>query len=332
VRQPDPEKHKDLVRRQQIAEKARPRPKAAEMRFEEVLDPQGISDAEREAARARWVAEMQARADPVQIRRARQERHAAEEERERQEERDKREEFEKQWHEREARRQAEQHRRTVEVNAEARRSWPTRELPPAHAKPEAVMPPEDVDFGAVRRRAGQTASRASNATGSTNTSSCARTRASTQGPSGRKDTGATSSTPRAADLADERERMRLARLERFSAAGTTVAGGVGVAGIVGGVGTHNSEDLARGLQATSCDALEFEPDSQTPVDADLQTWLEGNGLGAYTAALLEAGYDDVDTFRQMRPEDLAEMCDIAQVKPGHRVRFRRAVEALSAPS
>eukprot|EP00931_Biecheleriopsis_adriatica_P103546 TRINITY_DN78369_c0_g1_i1.p1 TRINITY_DN78369_c0_g1~~TRINITY_DN78369_c0_g1_i1.p1 ORF type:complete len:452 (+),score=87.55 TRINITY_DN78369_c0_g1_i1:82-1437(+) len=152
---PNPQKHRDLVRRQKIADKARPKPKAADIRFSEVADPSTAmaSDADREAARQRWIAEMQAKADPNQIRRAVREQKEQQDERERDEQRAKRQEFEQQWYEREAQRQAAQQVRTAAVNASARQHWSEVSLPasqPMAAEP--VMPPEEVDFSAVRRR------------------------------------------------------------------------------------------------------------------------------------------------------------------------------------
>lgn len=152
---PDPKEHSALRRRQKIADNARPKPKASEMRFEAVADPSaaGASDAERTAARNRWIANMQAKADPIQIRRAAREREEQQREQEREEDDAKRKIFEQRWYEREAKKQAEQQQRTVETNAKAREQWAECELlhsQPAHAEP--VMPPEDVDFGAVRRR------------------------------------------------------------------------------------------------------------------------------------------------------------------------------------
>jgi len=152
---PDRQLHKDLARRQQIAERARPKPKASEMRFSEVADASAAkaSAAEREAARQRWIAEMQAKADPAQIRRAAREAEAAKREQERAEEQAKRKEFEQQWYEREAARQAVQQQRTAEVNAQARQHWSERELPESKPAAEPVLPvPEHVDFAAVRRR------------------------------------------------------------------------------------------------------------------------------------------------------------------------------------
>jgi len=152
---PDAVKHKDLVRRQKLADQARPKPKASQLRFSEVADAGAAkaSDADREAARQRWIDDMQAKADPKQIRRAMKEKEDAVRAREREEDLAKRQEFERQWYEREAVRQAEQKERTAEVNVQARQHWAESELLAApHGRAEAVMPPEDVDFGAVRRR------------------------------------------------------------------------------------------------------------------------------------------------------------------------------------
>lgn len=148
---PDAEKFNDLKRRQKIADQARPKPKASDLRFDEMLDPAAAnaSGADRDAARQRWIDQMQAKADPKQIRRAAREREEEQREREKQEESAARQEFEKQWWEREALRQA----RSAEVNAQARQHWANIELPVSQQTVvEPVMPPETVDFAAVRRR------------------------------------------------------------------------------------------------------------------------------------------------------------------------------------
>eukprot|EP00927_Polykrikos_kofoidii_P029288 TRINITY_DN25351_c0_g1_i1.p1 TRINITY_DN25351_c0_g1~~TRINITY_DN25351_c0_g1_i1.p1 ORF type:complete len:328 (-),score=61.02 TRINITY_DN25351_c0_g1_i1:34-915(-) len=153
---PDPEMHKDLVRRQRIADKARPKPKAEDIRCCEVLDPTGatLPEEERDAARQRWIAEMQARADPKAVRRAAREREEKLREEEREEERARRQEFEQQWYEREAASQALQAQLTAVTNAAARDRWASTDLPIAAfpAAAEAVMPPEGTDLAAVRRK------------------------------------------------------------------------------------------------------------------------------------------------------------------------------------
>jgi len=152
---PDGQKYKDLKKRQQIAEQARPKPTASDLRFKEVLDPEGAraSQGDREAARQRWLDEMQAKADPKQIRRAVREREEQERERERAEDRAQRQEFEKQWWEREGNRRAVQQARTAEVNTQARRHWADVELQASQPATDVpTIPPEDVDFSAVRRK------------------------------------------------------------------------------------------------------------------------------------------------------------------------------------
>lgn len=57
-------------------------------------------------------------------------------------------------------------------------------------------------------------------------------------------------------------------------------------------------------------------------------WLEAHGLGAYHAALEEAGYDDLSLLPRLRPVELDEMLEAVVAKPGHRAKFRHAVEAL----
>lgn len=155
---PDAAEYKGLQQRQKIADKARPKPTAAQIRFDAVLNPAAAasSDAERQAARDRWVADMQAKADPVQIRRAARQREEEKRDLEQKELTDKRKVFEDQWHEREAKRQEVQQERTVEANTNARQRWGAlgieAQLPMAQPWAEPVMPPEEVDFGAVRRR------------------------------------------------------------------------------------------------------------------------------------------------------------------------------------
>jgi len=159
---PDKQMHKDLLRRQKLADQARPKPKASDIRFTAVLDPtkaaQSASAADREAARSRWVAEMQAKADPKEIRRQAREREEEKREQERAEEQAKRKAFEKEWYSREALRQETQQQRTAEVNAQAKQHWAglvlaeTQQSGPTAAAEPAMPVPENVDFAAVRRK------------------------------------------------------------------------------------------------------------------------------------------------------------------------------------
>jgi len=145
---PDPKKHQELLRRQRLSEQGRPKPKASEMRFSEVLDAGAPSGPEREAARQRWIEDMQAKADPKQIRRAARDREEKARELEREHDRVRRQEFEQQYYER----QAAQQEHTSQLNAQARRHWAEADLPEVQQPgTEVVMPPEDVDFGKVRR-------------------------------------------------------------------------------------------------------------------------------------------------------------------------------------
>lgn len=60
-------------------------------------------------------------------------------------------------------------------------------------------------------------------------------------------------------------------------------------------------------------------------------WLANNGLEDYVEALEHAGYDDLKLLADLRPNEVEEMLDIASVmKPGHRAKFRRAVEDIKA--
>ncbi|CAE8630320.1 unnamed protein product [Polarella glacialis] len=157
VMEPDKEKFKDLQNRQRLADAARPMPKPSDLRCHQVLDPAAaaLPEAERRAARDRWIDEMQAKADPNRIRRAVREQEEQEREQERDADKARRAQFDREWHERQAQQQLVQQQRTSEVNAQARQHWAQVELPASQTQPEAVMPPEDVDFGAVRRRLAQ---------------------------------------------------------------------------------------------------------------------------------------------------------------------------------
>lgn len=159
---PDKQMHKDLLRRQKLADQARPKPKASDISFSAVLDPtkaaQPASALDREAARSRWVAEMQAKADPKEIRRQAREREEEKREQERVEEQAKRKSFEKEWYAREALRQETQQQRTAQVNSQAKQHWAGLVLPetqqsgPAVAAEPTMPVPENVDFTAVRRK------------------------------------------------------------------------------------------------------------------------------------------------------------------------------------
>eukprot|EP00931_Biecheleriopsis_adriatica_P053658 TRINITY_DN31461_c0_g1_i1.p1 TRINITY_DN31461_c0_g1~~TRINITY_DN31461_c0_g1_i1.p1 ORF type:complete len:707 (-),score=89.89 TRINITY_DN31461_c0_g1_i1:56-2176(-) len=67
----------------------------------------------------------------------------------------------------------------------------------------------------------------------------------------------------------------------------------------------------------------WQDDSQ-----ELVSWLDAYGLGVYSAKLTELGYDELWVLAAMSQEQLQEMLDLAQVKPGHRVKFQLAQESL----
>lgn len=76
-----------------------------------------------------------------------------------------------------------------------------------------------------------------------------------------------------------------------------------------------------------------EPSQSTAAEApaDVAAWLATHHLQQYAINLGDAGYDELAVFRMLRPNEIEEMLDAVQViKPGHRVKFRRAVEALQA--
>lgn len=57
-------------------------------------------------------------------------------------------------------------------------------------------------------------------------------------------------------------------------------------------------------------------------------WLEAFGLDMYAPVLQDLGYDELSVFQALQPDELREMLDKVDVKAGHRVKFRRAVEEL----
>jgi len=89
--------------------------------------------------------------------------------------------------------------------------------------------------------------------------------------------------------------------------------------------------LARARATPSSSSVELaEGVAPSPFAGDasnLQTWLEKHGLGGYYAALMSQGYDDVSIFVTMSPREIEGMFDAAAVLPGHRIKFRQAVQA-----
>ena len=59
---------------------------------------------------------------------------------------------------------------------------------------------------------------------------------------------------------------------------------------------------------------------------EVRTWLNKNGLGEYTSKFEEFGWDDITLLEEMTDEHI-EACI---TKPGHKVRFKKAIARLTS--
>lgn len=98
-----------------------------------------------------------------------------------------------------------------------------------------------------------------------------------------------------------------------------------LAGSFGGSAAEHQRESCAGAAAAAPAAVGAACPSSLSSIAD---WLDAYGLGAYRAALEDAGYDDLPLLRKLRAAELDEMLEAVVAKPGHRAKFRHAVEAL----
>ena len=65
-------------------------------------------------------------------------------------------------------------------------------------------------------------------------------------------------------------------------------------------------------------------------------FLVGAGLGAFTDALLDSGFDDMEVIQQLSAEEMDALFEVSNMKVGHRMKFKQALaransEAIEPP-
>lgn len=96
-----------------------------------------------------------------------------------------------------------------------------------------------------------------------------------------------------------------------------------------GVSSQQHQDLFRAWFEIACGVRRGGPGGSTAI----ASWLQTHGLEEYVGNLDAAGYDELSLLADLHGEELAEMLDaVGLSKPGHRAKFRRAVEALRGGS
>jgi len=71
------------------------------------------------------------------------------------------------------------------------------------------------------------------------------------------------------------------------------------------------------------DVCRLSKDANDPIS--LLAWLQAERLEEYHEVMIEYGYEDVDDLRAAKQSDLDDMFKFCSVKPGHMLRFRRAL-------
>ena len=72
--------------------------------------------------------------------------------------------------------------------------------------------------------------------------------------------------------------------------------------------------------------------SSTVTRAEVAGFLEANKLGSYAAAFEESGYDDLEDLKDMTEEDIKEVVEVTKMKPGHAIKFRKALASTNRNS
>mmetsp|Transcript_19835 Transcript_19835/g.62009 ORF Transcript_19835/g.62009 Transcript_19835/m.62009 type:complete len:108 (-) Transcript_19835:195-518(-) len=73
--------------------------------------------------------------------------------------------------------------------------------------------------------------------------------------------------------------------------------------------------------------------AEPPVAAELSgppgllAWLQANRLEEYHASLLEQGFEELEDLRAATHGEVEQIFDLAGVRPGHMLLFRRALRA-----
>merc|ERR1719433_1640838 len=74
----------------------------------------------------------------------------------------------------------------------------------------------------------------------------------------------------------------------------------------------------------------IEGTNQASGPPDLLSWLQAHRLEEYHANLLEHGFEEVEDLCMAEQSELDTMFDLVGVKPGHMLRFRRALRDSSS--
>lgn len=100
-------------------------------------------------------------------------------------------------------------------------------------------------------------------------------------------------------------------------------------------GDHNSANDSP--RQPSAQQAEMDPSENCPPEQfqstardeanNLKAWLQGHRLEAYHGAMVENGFDSIQDLFHMSAAELEGMFELLSIKPGHVLRFRRAVQS-----